>query len=150
MFHCGGTAITYDVTGHDEYIINGVNGLVVHSDEDEKVVEYINQLKEDATLLARLKQGAIDTAENWIDWQESSKRFYEAVLSLAEPRERDLRAKMEKMSKFYFDNYIVMQDYLNTLEDWKPATNFVNKVSKIVPTPVRKALKKYMLKHSEE
>lgn len=28
MFHCGGTAITYNVTGHDEYIVNGVNGLI--------------------------------------------------------------------------------------------------------------------------
>ena len=28
MFHCGGTSIVYDVTGHDEYIVHGKNGLV--------------------------------------------------------------------------------------------------------------------------
>ncbi len=29
MFHCGGTVITYDVTGHDEFVHDGVNGIVV-------------------------------------------------------------------------------------------------------------------------
>ena len=29
MFHCGGTVVTYDVTGHEEYVEHGVNGLVV-------------------------------------------------------------------------------------------------------------------------
>jgi hypothetical protein len=28
MFHCGGTAIVYNVTGHDEYIVHGRNALV--------------------------------------------------------------------------------------------------------------------------
>ncbi len=145
MFHCGGTAITYDVTGHDEYIVNGVNGLVVHRDEDDKVVEYLNNLKDDPELLARLKQGAINTANEWIDWQESSDRFYNAVMSLSEPKEDNLQAKMEMMSRFYFEDYTVMQDYLNALEYmklFKPVANFVNKIKRFVPAPIRKALRK--------
>jgi glycosyltransferase involved in cell wall biosynthesis len=29
MFHCGGTALVYDVTGHDEYIRHQQNSIVV-------------------------------------------------------------------------------------------------------------------------
>lgn len=36
MFHCGGTSIVYDVTGHDEYIVHDKNGLVAKTDDDEK------------------------------------------------------------------------------------------------------------------
>ena len=145
MFHCGGTAITYDVTGHDEYIVNGVNGLVVHRDEDDKVVEYLNNLKDNPELLLQLKKGAIKTANEWIDWQESSDRFYNAVMSLSEPKEENLQAKMEMMSRFYFEDYTVMQDYLNALEYmklFKPVASFVNKIKRFVPAPIRNTLRK--------
>ena len=145
MFHCGGTAITYDVTGHDEYIVNGVNGLVVHRDEDDKVVEYLNNLKDNPELLLQLKKGAIKTANEWIDWQESSDRFYDAVMSLSEPKEDNLQAKMEMMSRFYFEDYTVMQDYLNTIEYMKilkPIAVFVNKLKHYVPASIGQKIRK--------
>lgn len=144
MFHCGGTAITYDVTGHDEYIINGVNGLVVQRDDDAKVIEYLNRLKEEPDYLDKLKKGALKTASEWIDWEESSKRFYEAVMKLAEPKEKNLQKKMELMSKFYYEDYTVMQDYLNALEYmkiFKPFVKFINKIKKYIPRKIRKLLR---------
>ncbi len=145
MFHCGGTSITYDVTGYDEYIVHGENGLVVHRDEDDKVVEYINKLKDDPAYLNKLKDGARKTASEWICWEESSDRFYDAVMKLSVPKEDNLQAKMEQMSKFYFEDYTVMQDYLNELEYLKlirPFAEFVNKIKRFVPAPIRKALRK--------
>ncbi|WP_022760435.1 glycosyltransferase family 4 protein [Butyrivibrio sp. AD3002] len=144
MFHCGGTAITYDVTGHDEYIVNGVNGLVVHRDDDDKVVEYLNRLKEDSEYLNNLKKGALDTANNWIDWETSSDRFYDAVMELSKPKEDNLQEKLAMMSRFYFEDYTVMQDYLNALEYMKlfrPVANFVNKTKRYIPAPIRNALR---------
>lgn len=81
MFHCGGTSIVYDVTGHDEYIVHEKNGLVAKTDDDEKVVEYINKLK-DKKYLEKLKKEAIETANNWVSWDESSLKFYETVKKL--------------------------------------------------------------------
>lgn len=46
MFHCGGTAITYNVTGHDEYMIHDFNSLIAEMHDDVKIIEYINRLKE--------------------------------------------------------------------------------------------------------
>ena len=58
MFHCGGTAIVYDVTGHDEYIRHDVNSLVVSTDDEDAVVSCLNRLKSDPEALERLKAGA--------------------------------------------------------------------------------------------
>ncbi|MGO9121290.1 MAG: glycosyltransferase [Desulfomonilaceae bacterium] len=75
MFHCGGTAIVYDVTGADEYIRHAFNALVAPSGSEQQVIDYINSLKERPERLAALKQGAAITASQWRDWHESSAEF---------------------------------------------------------------------------
>ena len=105
MFHCGGTTIVYDVTGHDEYIVHKKNGLVVKTDDDEKVVEYINKLKEDPNLLKKLKKEALITAKNWIAWDESSKRFYETIKKI-EKKDSITNTELENKSKFFFNVYV--------------------------------------------
>lgn len=143
MFHCGGTAITYDVTGHDEYIIHGTNGLVVYRDEDNKVISYINKLKDEPDYLEKLKQGALETAANWIGWEESSDRFYNAVIKLSVPKEKNLQAKMQMMSKFFFDDYTVMQEYLNLLKSLKifqPFVGFMCKIKRFISVLLRRVL----------
>ncbi len=82
MFHCGGTTIVYDVTGHDEYIKHNYNGYVVKTDDDEKVIEYIKKLKDDKKTLNKLKKNAIATANEWVSWPESSAKFYETLKEL--------------------------------------------------------------------
>lgn len=103
MYHCGGTAIVYNVTGHDEYI-NNKNGIIVKSNDEEKVIESINKLKEDKNYLNKLKNNAIKTAENWIDWNESSTEFYKAVKELNK-KESISQKDLEIKSKFYTDIY---------------------------------------------
>ena len=104
MFHCGGTAIVYDVTGHDEYIVHNKNGLVVKTDDDEKVVEYINKLK-DTAYLNKLKKGAKETARKWVSWKQSSANFYKAVLELNK-LDSVSQQVLETKSKFFFDVYV--------------------------------------------
>jgi hypothetical protein len=81
IFHCGGTAIVYDVTGHDEYIVHDVNALVAKTDDDAAVVHYLQLLNQDRDLLTRLQQGAKQTAEAWVDWDASSLQFASAIES---------------------------------------------------------------------
>jgi hypothetical protein len=75
MFHCGGTTIVYEVTGHDEYIVHDQNGLVVEKDDENRIVEYLKKLKDEPDYLLKLKQGAEATAQGWPDWGESSAEF---------------------------------------------------------------------------
>ena len=75
MFHCGGTVVTYDVTGCDEYVIDGVNGLIVDMDNVEGVTQALRRLKENPDFLAKLQENATLTASKWLDWSQSSSRF---------------------------------------------------------------------------
>jgi O-antigen biosynthesis protein len=81
MFHCGGTSIVYDVTGYNEYIEHDKNGLVVKTDDTNQVIQYINDLKENRSLLETLKKGACETAQMWPDWQKSNDQFEAAMLT---------------------------------------------------------------------
>lgn len=104
MFHCGGTSIVYDVTGHDEYIVHEKNGLVAKTDDDEKVIEYINKLK-NTKYLNKLKKEALNTAKNWDSWEESSLNFYKTVKKLNKTDSISQKA-LENKSKFFFDIYV--------------------------------------------
>lgn len=75
IFHCGGTAIVYDVTGHEEYIRHNVNGIVVQTGDEEGVVAAIKNLKQNPDFLASLKLGALFTASSWPSWELSSPQF---------------------------------------------------------------------------
>lgn len=75
IFHCGGTAIVFDVTGHDEYIVDGQNACVVRRGDMDGVVTTLRRLLNDRAELARLQAGALQTAEAWVSWDESSSTF---------------------------------------------------------------------------
>lgn len=102
MFHCGGTAIVYDVTGHDEYIIDKKNALVVKRDDEDTVVEYIKKLKKDNILLNRLKKGAELTAQKWHSWEKAVDEFEQSLNTISKeysPSRMDLIAK----ERFFYD-----------------------------------------------
>lgn len=146
MFHCGGTSITYDVTGHDEYIVHGVNGLVAKRDDDEKVVEYINKLKDDPEYLEKLKKGALKTASEWIGWDESSKRFYEAAMKLYNEPDHASQSRIEKESKFHFDSYVIAEDYHNMLKAMNVPfkTKVIRKIKRMIPWRIKRVIKKVL------
>lgn len=103
MFHCGGTCVVYDVTGHDEYIVHNKNGLVVKTNDDDKVIKYVNDLK-NKSKIDKLKFNAIETAKKWPSWEESSLNFYNAVKKIIN-KDSVSRKELEKKSKFYFEVY---------------------------------------------
>lgn len=114
MFHCGGTSITYNVTGHDEYIVSGVNGLVANRDDDKQVVKFINMLKENPDKLNELKKNALQTAEQWNDWDEASRQFTEAVHDIIMNKPKVDQGELDKSHRFYFDWYVIAENYKNS------------------------------------
>jgi len=75
MFHCGGTAVTSDVTGHEEYMIDGHNCLVVDTNQPAQARDGLIRLVHDRDLLAALRANAKRTADQWPDWETASTRF---------------------------------------------------------------------------
>lgn len=130
MFHCGGTAIVYDVSGHDEYIEHEKNAFVVGKDKEEDVVKYLNILKTDISLLKKLKNNALDTANSWIDWEESSSGFIkhiEKIYSQTCITKKDI----EKLTNFHMNSYIKFEDFLK--KDYKLAIiKFMHNIKEII------------------
>lgn len=75
MFHCGGTSVVFNVTGHDEYIIHGQNSLVVPTGDVKGVVRSLEELLCDRSLLKKLSSAATETARGWPSWDQSSAAF---------------------------------------------------------------------------
>lgn len=71
MFHCGGTTIATDVTGHEEYLQHGVNGIIVKRGHEAQVVDYLHALEQDRPFLEYLKRGAVACAGKWPTWETS-------------------------------------------------------------------------------
>ncbi len=82
MFHCGGTAVIYDVTGAEEYIRHNHNALVVPAGMEQAVVASLRQLAGNPDQLATLRKNAEETALQWPDWQTASLHFVAACRDL--------------------------------------------------------------------
>jgi O-antigen biosynthesis protein len=79
-FHCGATCVVTPVTGHDEYVIHGWNGLVTEWDDVRGTARLLDLLARDARYLHFLRANALETARAWPSWEQSS-TFMAAALS---------------------------------------------------------------------
>lgn len=105
IFHCGGTSIVYDVTGHDEYIVDAHNARVVKRGDADGVVAAMKTLLTDAAALEKLKKGAIQTAEKWPSWEAASAEFMAWVNSVLGEKEGDAEI-LRTLSAQAFSEYV--------------------------------------------
>ena len=94
MFHCGGTVVTYDVTGHEEYVVDRRNGLVVEMGDEAAVVEAIRELKSDPSLLSELRNAALVTASDWPSWDWAAAEFAKYAAGIAKQPDCDRLQRM--------------------------------------------------------
>jgi glycosyltransferase involved in cell wall biosynthesis len=69
-FHRGATCVGTPVTGHDEYVVHGENGLVADFDDAKGTTRALDLLARDRTLLHELREGALKTAKGWPSWEQ--------------------------------------------------------------------------------
>lgn len=123
MFHCGGTAITYDVTGHDEYLRDKKNAFVLPMEDEVGVVDCINRLKRSPELLNNLKAEAISTAENWPAWEQASLAFEDALTDiLAKPAVYN--GQIKSLIDLAWRQYDVSEQYRLKILDIEPQIRF--------------------------
>ena len=70
-FHAGATCVVTPVTGHEEYVRHGVNGVVVGFDDVPGTAAALDLLARDRALLHRLRRGALATARGWPSWEQA-------------------------------------------------------------------------------
>lgn len=105
MFHCGGTAIVYDVTGYDEYIKDGYNAIVVKTGNEKAVLDAIYDLINNPCKLNMLKEHAIVSAQQWPDWNDSSSQFENKIFEICSQSPLVDRERLEKENKKNFSVY---------------------------------------------
>lgn len=106
MFHCGGTAIVYGVTGCDEYIEHNKNSLIVKKDDETGVVECLRKLKSQPDLCAELAAKAFETAQAWPDWNKSTLLF-EKTLKRISSGPGVSRKYLENISKVFVEHHFL-------------------------------------------
>jgi O-antigen biosynthesis protein len=70
-FHMGATCVTTPVTGHEEYVEHGWNGLVVDWDDETGTGRALDLLARDRRLLHFLRSNALETARSWPSWEQA-------------------------------------------------------------------------------
>jgi len=92
-FHRGATCVVTPVTGHEEYVEHGFNGLLTDWDDLRGTARQLDLLARDRGLLHFLRTNALETARAWPDWDQASQFMAAALLSVArEPQPADRAA----------------------------------------------------------
>ncbi|MEZ5123582.1 MAG: glycosyltransferase family 4 protein [Solirubrobacterales bacterium] len=82
-FHLGATCVVTAVTGHEEYVEHGVNGLVVDWDDPRGTARALDLLARDRALRHRLRLGALATARAWPSWEQAGAMMASALREVA-------------------------------------------------------------------
>ncbi|HEY3186766.1 MAG TPA: glycosyltransferase family 4 protein, partial [Solirubrobacteraceae bacterium] len=69
-FHLGATCVTTEVTGFEEYVEHGTNGLLCDWDDLRGTARQLDLLARDRVLLHTLRTNALATARRWPAWEQ--------------------------------------------------------------------------------
>jgi glycosyltransferase involved in cell wall biosynthesis len=81
-FHMGATCVTTPVTGHEEYVEHGWNGLLVDWDDPRGAARQLDLLARDRRLLHFLRANALATARSWPSSQQAGTFMAAAVAAI--------------------------------------------------------------------
>jgi glycosyltransferase involved in cell wall biosynthesis len=90
-FHCGATCVVTPVTGHDEYVEHGWNGLLTEWDDLRGTARLLDLLARDKRYLHFLRSNALETARAWPSWEQSSTFMAAALSAIRRSPPRDPR-----------------------------------------------------------
>ncbi len=82
-FHRGATCVVTPVTGYEEYVEHGWNGLLTDWDDLRGTARQLDLLARDRELLGFLRANALETARAWPSWEESSRLMADALQAIA-------------------------------------------------------------------
>jgi len=118
-FHRGATCVVTPVTGHDEYVEHGWNGLVTEWDDLRGTARRLDLLAADRRLLHFLRTNAVETARAWPSWEQAG-QFMAAALGrirrLPPPRPSGRRLAADVRAAMDMNRHLVVQRNLMASE----------------------------------
>jgi glycosyltransferase involved in cell wall biosynthesis len=82
--HRGATCVVSPVTGHEEYVEHGWNGLVTDWDDLRGTARELDLLSADRRYLHFLRMNALETARAWPSWEQSAMFMSAALRRIAD------------------------------------------------------------------
>lgn len=116
MMHCGGTVVTFDVTGYDEYIKDGINGLVYPMNDVQGAIKGLSKLIKDKKFMNELKENGLKTAQNWPNWNKSTNNFVKIIDSILEDKKEQNIENIKSIASFLKNLYISEDHRLNSIK----------------------------------
>jgi len=86
-FHGGATCVVSQVTGHDEYVRHGWNGLVTDWDDPVGTARLLDLLAADRRFLHFLRFNAAHTARVWPSWDQAAQFMATALHTIRRSEE---------------------------------------------------------------
>ena len=120
-FHCGATALVSEVTGYDEFMRNGVNGLTVPVDDFAAATVSLESLLRSPDEMLSLRAGAQRTALEWPSLEASSADFASVCVStvaglcrstLDRDGLRETKERIHELSQSHSDPRDVLPDFM--------------------------------------
>ncbi|HZO37362.1 MAG TPA: glycosyltransferase family 4 protein [Solirubrobacteraceae bacterium] len=90
-FHRGATCVVTPVTGHEEYVVHGVNGLLVDFDDTTGTAAALDLLARDRRYLSYLRRNAVATAHAWPSWRDQGAEMAAALRAVRDEPPPSLR-----------------------------------------------------------
>lgn len=91
-FHRGATCVLTPVTGHEEYLQHGWNGLVTGWDDADGTARQLDLLARDRRYLHFLRTNAAATARAWPGWDQAATMMAGALSAAASAPGPDIRS----------------------------------------------------------
>jgi glycosyltransferase involved in cell wall biosynthesis len=104
MMACGGVCVVGKVTGHDEYVVDEENALVVDPFDIAQARAAVTRLMDDEALRERLQRNGLETAKRW-NWTSSIDKLEEYFMGIANNRDRAFSAVREQTNESIYHFY---------------------------------------------
>jgi glycosyltransferase involved in cell wall biosynthesis len=117
-FHCGATCVVTPVTGHEEYVEHGHNGLLTDWDDLRGTARQLDLLARDRELLRFLRENALRTARAWPDWEQSSRVMATALLAVRDGPEPNVSAASSGLLTDLRSGIEIQEVLLSQRRDW--------------------------------
>jgi O-antigen biosynthesis protein len=115
-FHRGATCVVTPVTGHDEYVVDGWNGVVVHWDDVRGTARALDLLARDRSYLHLLRTNALATAHGWPSARQSACMMALALERIRREPSPDPTGSAERLAA---DARVGMEIHAATMRDYE-------------------------------
>jgi O-antigen biosynthesis protein len=120
-FHLGATCVVWPVTGHEEYVMHGWNGVVVDWDDVRGTARWLDLLSKNGRLLHFLRSNALATAKSWPSWSQSSDFMASALRSIVRepaPPSYAGQRRLLRESRAHAEELRREANFLRSRADW--------------------------------